>query len=109
VIERFRTHPWPGNVRELKNVVERAFIMAGNEIVAENVPLSGAFVDNAAGDGGGPLQIEIGMSIAEAERRLILATLDKLEGDKKGAAETLGISLKTLYNRLKTYGPERRV
>ena len=49
------------------------------------------------------LQIRAGTSIADAERRLVLATLDQLEGDKKRAAEVLGISLKTLYDRLNVY------
>jgi DNA-binding NtrC family response regulator len=58
-------------------------------------------VDAAAGSG---LRLSVGMSIAEADRRLILATLDELGGNKKKAAEVLGISLKTLYNRLNEYG-----
>ena len=54
--------------------------------------------------GGGPSQtIPIGTSVAEAERRLILATLDFCRGDKRRAADILGISLKTLYNRLNLY------
>jgi DNA-binding NtrC family response regulator len=51
----------------------------------------------------GALGIQIGMSIAEAERRMILATLEHFDGDKKKTAETLGVSLKTVYNRLHAY------
>jgi DNA-binding NtrC family response regulator len=54
------------------------------------------------------LQVRVGSSIAEMERRLILATLDQLEGDKKRAAELLGISLKTLYTRLSVYAAAAR-
>jgi DNA-binding NtrC family response regulator len=51
----------------------------------------------------GTLDIHVGMSIAEVERRLISATLDEVGGNKKRAADVLGVSLKTLYNRLKAY------
>jgi DNA-binding NtrC family response regulator len=53
------------------------------------------------------LQVRVGSSIAEVERRMILATLDALDGNKKSAAEMLGISLKTLYNRLNVYEAEK--
>ena len=53
--------------------------------------------------GGSSLNVKVGTSLGEAERRLILATLEDCEGDKKKAAEVLGISLKTLYNRLNEY------
>jgi DNA-binding NtrC family response regulator len=97
-------HDWPGNVRELRNVVERAFILAADVVLPEHFALqSGAPAASAGG-----VEIGIGTTIAEAERRLILATLEHLDGDKKRAAEALGISLKTLYNRLNTYGLGRR-
>lgn len=53
--------------------------------------------------GSSALEVHVGDSIAEVEKRLILATLDQLRGDKKRAAQLLGISLKTLYNRLSVY------
>jgi DNA-binding NtrC family response regulator len=56
--------------------------------------------------GDAPLGIEVGISIAEAERRLIEATLERLDGDKKSTAEVLGVSLRTLYNRLEEYRRE---
>jgi DNA-binding NtrC family response regulator len=103
-LARLRRLPWPGNVRELRNAVERAAILADAVIRPED--LHGA----ARGGGGDPasgsaaaLRVEVGSSIAEAERRLILATLQQLDGDKKRAAEILGISLKTLYSRLAVY------
>jgi DNA-binding NtrC family response regulator len=100
--QRLRTYAWPGNVRELKNVVHRAFILADEEIGPESLPaeLGGAGPTDASGP---TLQLKVGTSIAEADRRLILATLDQHGWDKRKAAAVLGISLKTLYNRLSTY------
>jgi DNA-binding NtrC family response regulator len=99
-IERLRSHRWPGNVRELKNVVQRAFILAENDILPESLPLNVS--EPVAADTS--LQMKVGTSIGEAERRLILATLEHFGGDKKKAAEVLKISLKTLYNRVNAYG-----
>jgi two-component system, NtrC family, response regulator HydG len=98
--ERLRHHNWPGNVRELKNVIERAFIMAEADVDAECISLAGAVSTSANGDEN--LGIRVGMSNDEVERILTLATLDHY-GEKKRTAEVLGISLKTLYNRLKAY------
>jgi len=98
--ERLRRHPWPGNVRELKNVIERAFIMAETDLDADCISLAGAPVAPAGADEN--LGIRVGMSNTEVERILTLATLDHF-GEKKRTAEVLGISLKTLYNRLKAY------
>jgi two-component system, NtrC family, response regulator HydG len=91
---------WPGNVRELKNVIHRAFILAEKEIGPSHLApeLSGP----TTADGlPGALT-----TLAEAQRRLILATLEHFDGDKRKAAEALGVSLRTMYNRLREYGPE---
>jgi two-component system response regulator AtoC len=98
-----RQHSWPGNVRELKNVVERAFIMAADEIDLPCLPFRQPVALRSEGD---TLRIPVGSSIAEAEKRLILATLDQCAGDKEKAAAILGVSLKTLYNRLHGYGED---
>jgi DNA-binding NtrC family response regulator len=98
-----RQHPWPGNVRELKNVVERAFIMGGEVIGADTLPFQPPAGATAGSDA---VRVRVGTSIAELEKRLILATLDHTEGDKERAASLLGISLKTLYNRLHAYGAD---
>ncbi|WP_028310348.1 sigma-54-dependent transcriptional regulator [Derxia gummosa] len=94
-------HAWPGNVRELRNAVQRAYIMsAGEELDAATLDL-----DLPPARAAGPvLAMPIGISLAEADKRLIFATLDQCDGVKKRAAEVLGISLKTLYNRLESYG-----
>ena len=84
-------------MRELKNLVHRAFILAEEHIGLDCLPLG---VQESAGSS---LALKVGTSLGEAERRLILATLEECEGDKKKAAEVLGISLKTLYNRLNEY------
>jgi DNA-binding NtrC family response regulator len=107
--QRLRDHDWPGNVRELQNVVQRAFIMAGEQIELPDLPLSGRREPrrpDAGEEATGGIWIEVGQSVREAERRLILATLERTDGDKKEAAELLGISLKTLYNRLHAYAAE---
>jgi len=101
--ERLRRHSWPGNVRELRNVIERAFIMAETDVDAECISLAGApGVPSGASHGSENLGVRVGMSNEEVERILTLATLDHF-GEKKRTADVLGISLKTLYNRLKAY------
>ena len=97
-LERLRRHGWPGNVRELQNVVRRAFILADEDVGVDSLPLE---VTEVAG--AGSLVTRVGTSIAEAERRLILATLEHCGGDKRKAAGILKLSPKTLYNRLNQY------
>jgi two-component system, NtrC family, response regulator AtoC len=102
-LDILRLYPWPGNVRELRNVLQRAFILS------EGVIQPSALPPEITGDRtpppvpGDDLEIHVGMSIAEVERRLIVATLEEVGGNKKRAADVLGVSLKTLYNRLKSY------
>ncbi len=98
--ERLRAHRWPGNVRELRNVVQRAFILAEDEIGVDALPLGQK--EEAPSSS---LVLKVGVSVPEAERRLILATLEGFGGDKKKTAEVLKISIKKLYNRLREYGP----
>jgi two-component system response regulator AtoC len=94
---RLRQHSWPGNLRELRNAVQRAFILAGEGSDVDALP-QGVAVKTSA-----DLLVPAGTPIAEAERQLILATLDQFEGDKKKVASALKISLKTLYARLSAY------
>src|SRR5687767_4748360 len=99
------SHRWPGNVREPKNVIHRAFILAEDEIGPEVLPSEIAQARDraaaaAAGDG---LRLRPGTPLADMERRLIELSLDHFGGDKRKTAESLGISLKTLYNRLNEY------
>ena len=98
-VERLRSHSWPGNVRELKNVVHRAFIMADQEITPRSLPRE------VGGDSGfqRSLHFQVGSSIEDVEKRLIMATLEAYGGNKRKTADILGVSLKTLYNRLNQY------
>ncbi len=99
---RLAAHSWPGNVRELKNAVERAAIIADEAIGPDLLPGKGAAASPVAA--AGPLlQIRVGSTLEDAERRLILATLAEQKGDKKATARVLGIGVKTLYNRLGVY------
>jgi DNA-binding NtrC family response regulator len=102
-LEALGSYSWPGNVRELKNLIERAFILASEEIGPEMLPFASERGSKPP-TGGQTFTVRVGMSIASAERSLIEATLEQTQGDKKRAARLLGISLKTLYNRLNAYG-----
>ena len=127
VIEAMERHNWPGNVRELRNVLERAVILAGEGTIemrhlpaflqsreaARRRPLGrdrgGAAVPAApprrrpSGHDSG-VRFQIGTTVEEAEKGLILRTLEHTRNNKTRAAEILGISLKTLHNKLKEYG-----
>jgi DNA-binding NtrC family response regulator len=109
-----KQHSWPGNVRELKNCIERAFILGDS--VLELAPLiqnagrsteHGANGEHAAHNGYAAdrerLDIRVGSRIYDMERSLIEATLDYFKGNKRRAADALGCSLKTLYNKLNGY------
>jgi DNA-binding NtrC family response regulator len=99
-LDRLHRHSWPGNVRELQNVIRRAFILADCDVGVDSLPLEVNEELSATS-----LVTRVGTPIAEAEKRLILATLEHCAGDKKKAADILKISLKTLYNRLNEYKP----
>jgi DNA-binding NtrC family response regulator len=106
VLELLQAHPWPGNVRELKNVLQRAFILADEKITVDTLPREVRLELESEPTTGPYVQVKIGSSLADAEKRIIFATLDDVGGKKKDAADALGISLKTLYNRLKAYEQE---
>ncbi len=123
VLESLERHRWPGNVRELRNVLERAVILAGSgSIEMKHLP---AFLQNrpataadprgtpaapaapaAAADDADAVKFQIGTTVEEAEKGLILRTLEHTRNNKTRAAEILGISLKTLHNKLKEYGSQ---
>ena len=99
-LDRLHRHSWPGNVRELQNVIRRAFILAEGDVGVDSLPLEVNEQLSATS-----LVMRVGTPVAEVEKRLILATLEHCDGDKKKAADLLKISLKTLYNRLNEYKP----
>ncbi|MDB5890878.1 MAG: two component, sigma54 specific, transcriptional regulator, Fis family [Polaromonas sp.] len=129
-LERLANHRWPGNVRELRNVVQRAWVMAlGVEIDDEWLPISpssqvmherrraiGSPLTKEAAQSGAPilvapvenprlggLVVEVGSQLAAVEKQVILATFEHCNRHKEATAAVLGISMKTLYNRLKEY------
>ncbi|HTJ30944.1 MAG TPA: sigma-54 dependent transcriptional regulator [Acidobacteriaceae bacterium] len=111
VLDRLRQHDWPGNARELRNLVERAVILAqdGGLIEIAQLPPSlgrGPSAAPVASDGNS-ISVRVGATVDEAERLLILRTLEFTGQNKTRAAEILGVSLKTLHNKLKEYEAQR--
>jgi DNA-binding NtrC family response regulator len=119
VMTSLHRHNWPGNVRELRNVLERAVILAGEgtievkhlPVFLQNRPAAVAVageepagVPLAAADDPETVRFQIGTTVEEAEKGLILRTLEHTNNNKTRAADILGISLKTLHNKLKEYG-----
>ena len=112
-LELLNDHDWPGNVRELRNAVERAVVVCqGNEIEIHHLPATlrprhrpaGIDGDGNGGGGGRPgVRVAPGSSLEDAERSIILHTLDQTGGNKTRAAGILGISTKTLHLKLKKY------
>ncbi len=99
-----RQHRWPGNVRELQNVIERAVIVCPGEIIrAEHLPAPLGPTPAATPSAEGGVLLPVGTNLEEAERQLILRTLAHTGNNKTRAAEILGISLKTLHNKLNKY------
>jgi DNA-binding NtrC family response regulator len=99
-MRRLEAYQWPGNVRELKHVVQRTLIMCDPGSTKLELPehFDSPFAGRAMQPG-----LEAGRTIRDVERELIELTLAHFDGDKKAAAETLGVSLNTLYNRLNAY------
>jgi DNA-binding NtrC family response regulator len=128
-LAKLGTYHWPGNVRELRNAVQRAYVMATDDTIdtgwlpgtgetdaspTPDAPVHGPADDarrapapgTLAGSAVDSVTLPIGTSIAQAERLLMLATLKHYNHQKERTAAALGISLKTLYNRLKDYAAE---
>ena len=104
-LRRLAQYNWPGNVRELRNVLQRAYVMTtGNEIGDQWLPRNAMTDPVAPRRNGASLEIALGTSLAAVERQLILATLEHCGHHRERTAAALGVSLKTLYNRLKEYG-----
>ncbi len=102
--ELLLAYPWPGNVRELRNVVERATIVAGSGwIEPSHLP---PYLHDARDEGSPRVVIPVGTTAAEAERRLILRTLEHVGNNKAEAARQLELDVKTIRNKLKAYRVE---
>jgi DNA-binding NtrC family response regulator len=106
VMNAFLAHAWPGNVRELRNTLERAVIVCDGALVEPKhlPPGFGQVVARAPVQEANAVRLGVGTTVDEAERLLILKTLEATNNNKTRAAEILGISLKTLHNKLKEYG-----
>lgn len=100
MLQAIARHDWPGNVRELRNAVQRAYILCDDALDTE-LPRARATARAEFKDG--TLNFPVGTALGNAQRDFILATLAHHGGDKRLAAQTLGVSLKTLYNRLDVY------
>jgi DNA-binding NtrC family response regulator len=106
VLQMFQNYNWPGNVREMRNTLERGVIVCEGALVEpRHLPpnFGSGGVKPMASDGEG-IRLEVGTTVGEAEKLLILKTLAANNNNKTRAAEVLGISLKTLHNKLKEYG-----
>ncbi|MES2947785.1 MAG: sigma-54 dependent transcriptional regulator [Pseudomonadota bacterium] len=101
-LARLTLYHWPGNARELRNIVHRAYVMASDDTIVNDC-LPTAAAPMADGSGMPTLSFEIGTPLAEIERMVTLATLEHFGRHKERTAAALGVSLKTLYNRLKEY------
>jgi len=103
-MDLFKSYPWPGNVRELRNVLERAVIASDRGTIGrQHLPPDFGHAPAVAADGLGGIRFPIGTTVDDAERELIIQTLASTSQNKTRAAELLGISLKTLHNKLKEY------
>jgi DNA-binding NtrC family response regulator len=108
VMDTFMSHTWPGNIRELRNVLERSAIMCEKDLITRAC-LPGEFGKSQTKSPSdlGAMKFPIGTTVDAMERELILQTLAATGNNKTRAAELLGISLKTLHNKLKEYGGEK--
>ena len=112
MLERLVQYDWPGNVRELRNVLERAVILSGEgPITLAHLPQG--FALNASRPAteepqveAGKLTLNLGTSLHDAEKALILSTLEYLNNNRRRTAEVLGLSLKTIQIKLKEYREE---
>jgi DNA-binding NtrC family response regulator len=107
LMDRLLEYRWPGNVRELRNTIERAVVLAGEgDLGVKHLPPGfgeAAPVYGTTGSSTTAVHVEVGTTVDEAERQLIVKTLSSMHNNKTRAAEILGISTKTLQNKLKEY------
>src|SRR6266705_145280 len=106
VLNLFNAYSWPGNVREMRNTLERAVIVCDGAVIETRhlPPGFGQTTVRTSPEDPDAVRLGVGTTVEEAERLLILKTLAATSNNKTRAAEILGISLKTLHNKLKEYG-----
>jgi len=95
--------PWPGNVRELRHAVQRSYLLAGESNQIGYRPDNAARVSGAAESSADAVKFSVGMSFEDIEREMLLKTLARCGNNKCRAARILGITSKTIYNRLMRY------
>jgi DNA-binding NtrC family response regulator len=109
VMDLFKSYPWPGNVRELRNVLERSAIASDRgTITRQHLPSEFGRAPARSATGLGGIHFPVGTTVDAVERELIVQTLAATSQNKTRAAELLGISLKTLHNKLKEYEAGRK-
>jgi DNA-binding NtrC family response regulator len=105
VLDIFMSHTWPGNIRELRNVLERSTIMCEKDLITRSCLPDEFGKSQAKGPSDlSSIKFPVGTTVDAMERELILQTLNATGNNKTRAADLLGISLKTLHNKLKEYG-----
>ena len=103
-MKALQSHPWPGNVRQLRNVIERALIISqGRTIRKSDLPDAFRVANNSASSF---IKMPLGSSLEEVEKEMITRTIEFTGGNKTRAAEILGVSAKTLYNKLEQYAAD---
>jgi DNA-binding NtrC family response regulator len=113
-VERLMQYDWPGNVRELRNTLERAVVLAGSGLLQlSHLPPNFGQQSEAAAEtvvraNSDQVLLDVGTTVSAAEEQLITKTLAATNNNKTRAAEVLGISLKTLHNKLKEYAARGR-
>ncbi|HXN24090.1 MAG TPA: sigma-54 dependent transcriptional regulator [Candidatus Dormibacteraeota bacterium] len=108
VMDVFLSYTWPGNVRELRNILERAAIVCDRDLIGRpHLPTDFGRAPASSNSELSNIRFPIGTTVDAVERALIVQTLSATGNNKTRAAELLGISLKTLHNKLKEYGGER--
>jgi DNA-binding NtrC family response regulator len=108
MLDRLTAYNWPGNARELRNTIERAIILCPDGALLDAGHLAPSFGRSQLPAvpiiDAGVVAVQVGTTVDEAERMLIMRTLEATGQNKTRAAEILGVSLKTLHNKLKVYG-----
>jgi DNA-binding NtrC family response regulator len=100
-LDLLTSYDWPGNVRELQNVITRACVLSPGELICADLirPWLANVGNRDAGDGP-----STSLTLDEAERRMIVATLERFQGHRAKTAEALGIGIRTLSGKLRSYG-----
>ncbi len=109
LMRRFKSHPWPGNVRQLENMVQRGVILSADEGTIEVEHVFDEFFAEAEANGSGRRPDEKMQTIEDMERYMILQALSESGNNQQLAAERLGISARTIRNKLRKYREEGHI